>query len=311
MIKVIIKSIILSISTLATVFSVIYLAPIDKNKYLGASIDKHKRLAKLKGPRIIFTGDSSLAFGLDSAMIQKETGYNIVNMSLIGGLGPIFCIDEIKSSLKKSDIVIMAFDYQNYFTDGSGLNSIVEVTIFNPEVMSKFSAKTWDNYLKNFPIAFQRRLSGLIIPALDDIAFVRYAFNEYGDNVGHTKLPRPQFGYAPRQIPLKMNDDLAKFFNGFNDHCLKNGIKCFITFSPLLIEDKQKQKMQLEKLMKSLNNQINIQAIGKPWDFMYPFEDFYNNVFHLNGIGREKRTKDLINQMKKIPLFNSLKKAAQ
>ncbi len=79
--KFILKAIIFSALILSTLFGIIYVQPIDQDKYLMTLLDKHKLLRTTPQPRMIFVGDSSLAFGLDSAMIKKATGYNVVNMA--------------------------------------------------------------------------------------------------------------------------------------------------------------------------------------------------------------------------------------
>src|SRR4030042_1466434 len=115
-----------------TIFGVIYLPPIDPDRYIMALVDKHRLLKTTPQPRIIFEGDSNLAFGLDSGMIKKETGYNIINMGLHGGLGLIYSMDELKPYLKQGDIEIFIPDSAHYSGSGIGDNTLVEVTILMP-----------------------------------------------------------------------------------------------------------------------------------------------------------------------------------
>jgi len=108
--KLIAKALIFSALIGCTIFGVIYLPPIDPDRYIMALLDKHRLLETTPQPRIIVAGDSNLAFGLDSGMIKKATGYNIINMGLHGGLGLIYSMDELKPYLKKGDIVIFIPD---------------------------------------------------------------------------------------------------------------------------------------------------------------------------------------------------------
>ena len=301
MIKLIYKSAILISLALFSIFAVIYLQPVDPNKYLAASIDKQRLLETTPQPRIIFAGDSNLAFGLNSAMVKEATGYNVINMGLHGGLGLNYYMDELKPHLKKDDIVIIVIDYQNYFFDGSGANTLVEVTIFNPKIILCYSPETLYNFVGAIPLAFQRRLQGAFSSAGDDMAFMRSAFNEYGDNVAHLKLPQPKLLAPERPMPEKVSEGIVQLYNRFYDEWAPRGVHIYISFSPLLIQNRAKQVAALGRLYKDMVNRVKIPLIGLPTDFMYPAEMFYDNIFHLNGKGRELRTKALIQQMKKIP----------
>ncbi|MBN1497411.1 MAG: hypothetical protein JXA07_11615 [Spirochaetes bacterium] len=301
MMKLIYKSAILVSLAIFTIFAVIYLQPVDQNKYLAATIDKHRILASTQQPRMIFVGDSNLAFGLDSAMVERATGYNVVNMGLHGGLGLNYYMDELKPHLKRGDVVIIIIDYQNYFFDGSGANTLVEITIFNPGIIRYYSAGSLYNFIVAVPLAFQRRLQGAFSSAGDDMAFMRSAFNEHGDNVAHLKLPQPKLLAPERPMPEKVSDGVLRLYNEFYDEWTPRGIRIYLSFSPLLIQDRDKQMKALGKLYKDLVNRVKIPIIGLPTDFMYPADLFYDNIFHLNGKGRELRTKALIRQIKKVP----------
>lgn len=301
MVKLIYKSAILVAFALFTIFAVIYLQPVDPNKYLAATIDKHHLIETIPQPRLIFVGDSNLAFGLNSAMVREATGYNVINMGLHGGLGLNYYMDELNPHLKKGDIVIIIIDYQNFFFDGSGANTLVEITIFNPKIIKTYSPDTLYNFVIAVPLAFQRRLQGAFSSAGDDMAFMRSAFNKDGDNVAHLKLPQPKLLAPERPMPERVSDGIVRLYNRFYETWYPRGVHVYISFSPLLIQDRKKQVASLARLYKDMINRVKIPIIGLPTDFMYPADMFYDNIFHLNGKGRELRTKALIQDMKKIP----------
>ena len=303
--KFFIKSSILASLVLFSIFGVIYLLPVSKDKYLGASIEKHKLLAETAQPRIIFSGDSNLAFGLDSSKVKESTGYNIINMGLHGGLGLIYYIDEIEPYLKKGDIVIFVLDYQNYYWDGSGSNPLIEITIFNPKVLSFYSFKNYVNYVRNIPITFQRRLKGFFSKSKDDPFNSRSNFNEFGDNIGHLGQPSPPFKTAPRTLPKKLSDDIVILINDFCNKWSREGVDIYLSFSPLLEEDSVKQSKELAILLEDITSRLKLKVIGKPTDFIYPRKYFFDNIFHLDQAGRQIRTKKLITRMKEYKKLSS------
>ena len=55
--------------------------------YGGALTDKAARMRSIYEPKIIITGDSSVAFGINSPMIQEAMNMPVVNLGLNVGLG--------------------------------------------------------------------------------------------------------------------------------------------------------------------------------------------------------------------------------
>ncbi len=309
-----------------TLFGVIYLLPLDQEKYLFALVDKHRILDTTPQPRIIITGDSNLAYGLDSGMIKKATGYNIVNMGLHGGLGLIYAMDELKPYVGKNDIIIFAPDYTHYAGTGIGDNTLVEVTIILPRLLCYYSLENYKPFITNIPLTFQRRLRGWLFPTKEDIAHRRSNFNEFGDNLGHLNLPPPEFksvesvarnlpGMADktdvtRILPQRVNDQLARHMNGFAAYCASRGATVYLTFPPIMewTRARKEQEKSLKSIENDLKNRIHMKVIGDAVSYIYPREYFFDNEFHLNKKGRELRTRRLIETMKLDPLLSSAKK---
>ena len=54
-------------------------------------------------------------------------------------------------------------------------------------------------------------------------------------------------------------------------------------------------------LEKDLRANLTVEILGNPTSFMYPSNYFYDTLYHLNKIGRKKRTEDLASLIKKTP----------
>jgi hypothetical protein len=313
--KFIIKASIITTLIAATIFGVIYIPPVDPDRYIMALLDKHRLLKTTPQPRIIFAGDSNLAFGLDSGMIKEATGYNIINMGLHGGLGLIYSMDELKPYLKPGDIIIFIPDSAHYSGSGIGDNTLVEVTILMPWLICYYSRENIMPFISNIPLTFQRRLRGLISPSKELPTHRRSGFNEYGDNEGHIGVAPPEFKgkdfiakYIPqaanlnitRFLPDRVNDQLVMHMNKFSAYCAARGVKVYITFSPLMENDRPKQEATLRSLEKDMRERITMKFIGNSTAYIYPRSYFFDNEFHLNGNGRAIRTRHLIETMKEI-----------
>jgi hypothetical protein len=109
-------------------------------------------------------------------------------------------------------------------------------------------------------------------------------------------------------MPVKVNDEIVRLFNAFYDEWSSRGVRVYISFSPLLIQDREEQVKALGQFYDDMKKRVKIPIIGQPTDFMYSAEYFYDNIFHLNGRGRELRTGALIRDMKKVPELASAPK---
>jgi hypothetical protein len=321
--KFIVKALIFSALIGGTIFGVIYLPPVDPDRYIMALVDKHRLLRTTPQPRIIMAGDSNLAFGLDSGMIKKATGYNVINMGLHGGLGLIYSMDEIKPYLKKGDIVMLIPDYTHYQGTGVGDNTLVEVTILMPWIIRYYSRENYMPFISNIPLTFQRRLRGMLWPSQETPTHRRSGFNQYGDNEGHIGVKPPEFKgkefiakYIPqaanlgitRFLPEHVNGELVKQLNSFSDYCAKRGVSMYISFSPLMEGDRPKQERALTSLEKDLRAKVHMKFVGDSIGYIYPKEYFFDNEFHLNGTGRVIRTRHLVDTMKIVPELASAPK---
>lgn len=316
--KFILKAIIFSALILSTVFGIIYVQPIDQDKYLMTLLDKHRLMRTTPQPRMIFVGDSSLAFGLDSAMIKKATGYNVVNMGLHGGLGLLYIMDELTPYLRKDDIVVFALDYTHYMGIGTGDNTLIEVTIIMPWIIKYYSRENYMPFIGHIPLTFQRRLKGLFSPTKEGVGHRRSGFNEYGDNIGHIGLKSDYFKgmdfiakYVPqarelnmtRFLPERVNDVIVAYLNRFVSTWEPKGVKIYLAYSPLLENDRPKQEKMLKSLDKDIRERVHMKVIGSPLNYIYPQKYFFDNEFHMNGEGRELRSKQLVEDLKAEPVL--------
>ena len=76
----------LIIGTVVALMTIALTIP-DENDYARATLLKHERLSSLPGKKIVLVGGSNLSYGIDSPLIERETGCPAVNMGLNGYFG--------------------------------------------------------------------------------------------------------------------------------------------------------------------------------------------------------------------------------
>src|SRR5438045_2669104 len=84
-------------AALVTVAFVLYVKRFPPQDSLyAASIDKISLLRTQASPRLIFVGGSSMAFGMDSALVANRCGFHPVNTGLHVGIGLEFMLGQVE-----------------------------------------------------------------------------------------------------------------------------------------------------------------------------------------------------------------------
>jgi hypothetical protein len=279
------------------------LDPRAKNAYLATIIDKMHLLDSVPSPRLILMSGSSMAFGVDSELMSKELEIPVVNAALHFNLGSHFMMEQLKSKVRKGDIVLITLEYittsEGQFEDKLG------VADFYP------TANQWIHYqsLREQLVAYaSHRLSACRLllgemwsgtrskpKSIEDTAsvFFRNCFSKNGDMLGHLNNPQPSF-----ENPALTNDidfmKQIKDLNDFTDFAKKKGASVYFTFPSYAEKGFENNMLIIRKLETQLKDNLHAQIIGSPESSVLDNIFFYDNVYHPNAQGRKIFTSRLI-----------------
>ncbi|WP_157687510.1 hypothetical protein [Pedobacter psychrophilus] len=272
-----------------------------KTDYLGAMIDKHRRLNEIDSNRLILIGGSNLAFGLNSQLIVEKLNVNVINMGLHAALGLEFMLNEVKPSIKKGDIIVLCLEYPIYLDDFKKDIDLISFTQhLYPPSKDYYHLNIEEKFLENYA-KFKKHFEEQTLKI--DPVFNRQKFNIYGDNIGHLGLPGLKELRDKERIGELEIDKSAKLINQFEIECKQKGAKLLISFVSYPKSEYQKNKIGINDLNDLLHQKIDkVPFINKPEDYIFNDNLFYDTVYHLNREGREKRTKIFIQDLK--PYFN-------
>ena len=150
---------------LITVVVIIRQKPVDYSGYAAAIIDKMQILADAGSPKIVFIGGSSLAFGLDSQEIEKNTGITVVNMGLHANLGLRFMTEQVKEYLAPGDIVVISPEYEYFYDNslnGEGEYLLETLRLYPGGIKYITSPKQYLQLIKGIPIVFNNHLRSFL-----------------------------------------------------------------------------------------------------------------------------------------------------
>jgi hypothetical protein len=293
----------LLIATIYTIISLIVKPEsMATNDYMAAIIDKHNRIDQLNSPKIIFAGGSNLAFGLNSEEIEDELSVPVVNLGLHAGLGLNFILNELKSIIKSGDVVFLSIEY---FLDSDGTYKLKKETSNNYKEAQKYY--TFDlrneilinidetrNNIKSYKKT--KKIASNSKPEIE--IYSRKAFNKHGDVIAHCEKTPPK-ELNDRGIFTYRYWSGIDELNDFYSYAKSKNVEVFFIYPNLPITEFKKNQEVISKLSIDLANNLKIEILNRPSDFVFPDSLFFDTVYHLNGKGRELRTKKLIELIKK------------
>ena len=118
------------VTLLLFVFCFGVVMPQYTGNYQASMVDKAARLRSVEGPKIVLIGNSNLAFGMDSQMLEEAFSMPVVNMGLHGGVGNVFNEQAARLNVTPGDIYVVC--HSNYDdTDAIKNPELAWITIEN------------------------------------------------------------------------------------------------------------------------------------------------------------------------------------
>lgn len=287
-------------------FETASIEPQYTNTFYGALDEKYKRLTSIEEEKIVVVGGSSVAFGLDSALLEKYAKMPVVNFGLYADIGTKFMLDLSRSGINEGDIVILQpeLDEQTmslYFSADSALKAC------DDDFSMLDSLRTADDRfavlgaLWNFN---REKLGYLKEGKLDPVGMYNSKnFNEHGD-IDRNKIKRVNNilrTYYDKTKPVKLDssivsDDFIAYLNEYIDYCEQRGAKVYFAFCPVndLSVTKDSNIKAFEKYIK---DNVNCEIIGSLRSSVMDSHYFYDTNFHLNDAGVRLRTLSLIDEL--------------
>ena len=293
---------------IAIVFHIFIIGNQYGNQYTGIFQYKMGRLVSMDGPKIVLVGDSNVAYGINSELIEKEFNIPVVNLGLHGGLGEKFHVDMAKANIQEGDIVIYAGNRYDIYSDIDDIRLAWITVEFNSKYY-KYVLKgqemkmilTYPNYFYNALIEFIKG-TGAHTGSPESLGF-----NEYGDVSYFRALSQDDYFFEKGRINIpKMSDEEKKAFNELNEYVKAKGAILLIAGYPIgydtYISDEDKEI--LSECKDSFQEGLNCIIISDYEDYLFSYEYFYDSEFHLGTRGSELRTKQLIKDLKESGVIN-------
>lgn len=269
-------------------------------------VKKDAYAMSINKPKIVFSGGSNVLFGIETHYIEKFFNIPTVNFGLNAGLKTDYLIYRTKQILNNGDIVILPLEYENFTWSGSQskmrINHILthDKTFFNEQMSIK------DQLLMLYSIKPYDLLKSKLVKNDKNKEYDSKTLNKNGDETKKNFLKES----LKKTIitPFKITDFYESKglieIKKFNKWCKKNNINLYLTF-PNTVKLSEYNNIKYKEYFANLLNYFktnDIKIIGKPLDFMFPLDFFYDSTYHLNEVGSKIRTEQFIKMM--LPIIN-------
>lgn len=272
--------------------------------FLGELPYKFQRLEETQGKRIVIIGGSSVAFGVDSALIaQAFPDYQVVNFGLYAALGTKLMVDLAWESLRGGDIVILSPEQNSQslslFFDGASAWQGFDGAF---SMAARVAPENWGAMLAAFPefAAAKFRYVRAGNPPTPTGIYRRDSFNEYGDISADCPGNTMPGGFDPN-TPIsfdieEMDADFVEYLNDFGTEMGKNGVQVFYRFPPM--NALAITGGNLDDYYDALQSMLDFPILGNPHHCVLDAGWFFDTNFHLNSSGKIRNTRNLIRDLK-------------
>lgn len=261
--------------------------------------DKYDLLYKTESPKIVVVGGSSVCFGLDSALLEQETGRKAVDFGLYATLGTKVMLDLSRRAIRSGDTVVIApeLDSQTlstYFNQGAVLEALDGRYDMLRDIGSDNLGEVAGGFLTYVSKASSLKRQG-IAPDPSGI-YNRSSFNEYGDISYPRETNVMTLGYdANRPVDLSpdiVSDDFITVLNDYIDYCTSKGADVWFSFCPINKSGLKEGTTDdsIYAFFSYLTEKLHCRVISDINDYILPQELFYDTNFHLNDTGVRLRT---------------------
>ncbi|OYW87805.1 MAG: hypothetical protein B7Z22_03760 [Hyphomonas sp. 32-62-5] len=305
----------LGAASAATLLAIVLAIP-DENDYARATLIKHDRLSSLPDKKIVLVGGSNLSYGMDSTLIERETGCPAVNMGLNGYFGVRYLMREVADDVKPGDIIVLAFEWDNFGKpiEGSG-KDLYAIVKTNPAAFAYLTPKQIGEALAAVPFVAQSKLlrignqaaRGELFARKDDNLMDKLnqiesakSFAPTGDLIGHkgvawtgvieqgTKLHTT--GIDPTVVPA---------IKAYAKAMEAKGVHVMVSYTPAMRHYYDANKTEIDSVHEALTTGPDaVKAPSPPSSYVYDPSLFFDTVYHLKAETRHVRAQKVADDLR-------------
>ena len=259
-------------------------------------------LMKTEEPKIIIIGGSNTAFGIDEELLERETGYKVVNLGLHASMGAIIPTELSKANINEGDIVLLAYEW-DWFAEGyferlgtdlvvSGIDTRIDMYRYLPaELYPKFIGYLWEYAEKKSTF---KGTEGI---------YSSYSFDENGSMI--LERPDTMMAYEGNEgvygihgvTYAVIGEDVKTYLKEYKEYVESKNAEIYFVSSPIYKGAVASSIEDFQALVTQEENTIGIEYLSNPEDYLFPNEYIYDTVYHCTDAGEKYRTELLVKDL--------------
>ena len=302
---------VISIPVALLAFGLVVPAQFDE-AYYGELPVLHENLKKQNRRKIVYIGNSSIAFGVRSDLMARELpGYAHVNFGLYGAVGTKAMMELAKPHLKDGDIAVLIPEpYQQ-------TSSLYFSTKETWRALDGDRSLLWE---------FASDERGALLASFDAYALDKLTFwakgtkpsaeapynkasfiKEDGTNEGYIVAPRDHNvmagGYDMANLPILSKEvygeGFLNYLNRYSRELSEKGVRTYFGFAPVNSLATSGDSLEIsDSLFDYLSANLDFPLLGHPYRYFMDYRYFYDNNVHMNSAGMTAYTHLLSGDMK-------------
>lgn len=295
------------VSILAVFITVLMLPSQFDQLYFGELADKYARLRSLENEeKIIVIGGSSVAFGIDSQMMEAYTGYPTVNFGLYGPLGTAIMMDLTRGHIHEGDIIILApeTDHQtmSLYFNGEGMWECCDSDF---TMLFKVGARDWPEMLGSFWTYAEKKYQFYLYgKAKPDGVYGHDSFDEYGD-ITYRRDENVMDGWYDTEVPIDLDtsiidEDYIEFVNKYIAYCERCGATVYFSWPPMNALAVEQELDGILEYATFVRENFHCQLISNITEYITAPGFFYDTNYHLTDRGVVRHTARLLQDLENV-----------
>lgn len=267
--------------------------------YFGEMADKYDRLRLAGDNKIVIIGGSSVAFGVNSQMMEDYLERPVVNFGLYGPLGTTIMMDLTKGHIHEGDIVILAPECDEQ-TMGMTFNGegFWQCCDSDFTMLFKVPFSKWGEMLGSFWTYAQKKLEFYRYgKAQPNDVYSHSSFNQRGDMV-FNRRDVDMDDWFDSEVLINLNteiieDEFIDYVNDYVRYCERRGATVYWSYPPMNILAVQQAYEERLEYASYLAEHLDCQVISNIDDYILWPGYFYDTNYHVNTRGVSVHTANL------------------
>lgn len=265
---------------------------------------KTERLDTVPGRRVVVIGGSSVAFGIDSKLIESELGIPCVNFGLYAAFGLKPMLDLAEDRLHEGDIVIVAPETTSQmYSSYCGYDYLLQAYETKPSVLLGLGTDYAFALSSKVP-GYRKAARALRAQGGAPVAgvYALSSFDEYGDIIYPREENVMELGYSEDNLPeideAIVTKDFLDMVNGFTKTARRKGAEVYFSFCPVnALSVKNVSEQAKAAFEDALSAGLHCELLSPLSDHIMEEGFFYDSNYHLTDTGMKYNSLMLVSDI--------------